>query len=219
MLKFHAVGNQKYTSHNLNEYKSFPGLDENYDEAFSHLSSFLFRYGLNEDTVFLDVGCGPMRMGRLLIPLLRPRHYCGLDPAADMVEIGLEEEIEKPYGKAFLRHKSPRFSHNSDFDLSVFDEKFDMILASQVFIHCGPEQLKVFLVSAKENLAYDGQVFLDIREDRFCVTPKKTWYNWCYEGASDQWVTYPRKMFKSIVSEHGFKARRINAVFWSLVLR
>jgi N-acetylglucosaminyl-diphospho-decaprenol L-rhamnosyltransferase len=113
----------------------------------------LLRHGLREEHRVLDIGCGSLRFGRLLIPFLLPERYCGLEPAEDRVREGLAREVEAVYGPELLSRKAPRFDANPSFDLEVFGERFDLLFAFSVFIHCGREQLEACLRSAAKVMA------------------------------------------------------------------
>ena len=64
--------------------------DQGHDPEFHRLGReqlvTLLEHGLTESSYLLDIGCGNLRGGRWLIPLLAPGHYCGIEPVPERVE-------------------------------------------------------------------------------------------------------------------------------------
>ena len=50
--------------------------------------SFLLRHGLKSSSTVLDLGCGPMRLGSVLIPLIQDGWYFGHDINPDTIAFG-----------------------------------------------------------------------------------------------------------------------------------
>jgi hypothetical protein len=76
----------------------------------------LLQEGLQPHSKVLDVGCGCLRGGYWFIHFLNPRCYFGIEPNREMLQVGLDHILEP--GLTDLA--GPSFSHNDDFDLSVF---------------------------------------------------------------------------------------------------
>jgi len=98
----------------------------------------LLEHGLVPTSVVADIGCGALRGGRWIIPLLEAGHYCGVEPNQAMVDRGLREFVDAD----IARLKSPRFSFNSDFDLSEFDVLFTHVLMRSIWTHCSKQQIE-----------------------------------------------------------------------------
>lgn len=107
---------------------------------------------LREFHYFLDVGCGSLRFGRLLIPYLLPGRYHGIEPEQWAVEDGIKHEL----GNDIIEIKQPRFDHNPDFDLSIFDQEFDFIWAQSIFSHSSFSQMEKCFFEAKKALSKNG---------------------------------------------------------------
>jgi len=108
--------------------------------------------GLREDHRVLDIGCGSLRVGRLLIPYLRPGNYVGVEPEGWLVEQGIREEL----GTDLVKIKRPRFEIAGDASGLGANERFDFALAQSIFSHTGPDLLAEWLQSASRHLNEDG---------------------------------------------------------------
>jgi hypothetical protein len=89
----------------------------------------------------LDVGCGALRGGWWLINFLRPGRYHGIEPNTTMLDGGKEVML----GPDLIEEKRPSFSTNAEFDFSVFDERFDFVIARSIWTHASLEQIKTML--------------------------------------------------------------------------
>lgn len=111
----------------------------------------LLKIGITPDSRVLDVGCGALRGGYWLIHFLKSNRYFGIEPNKEMLEAGkqllLEEEI--------IADKKPQFDHNETFDFSVFNEKFDFVVARSVWTHASKwhiqKMLDEFIVNTSPN--------------------------------------------------------------------
>lgn len=61
-------------------YRAFVGPLDRYDLLGAGQMALLYLLGLREHHRVLDFGCGSLRLGRLLIPYLRPGRYFGIEP-------------------------------------------------------------------------------------------------------------------------------------------
>jgi SAM-dependent methyltransferase len=161
-------------------YRAYVGRVENYDVVSALQFSLLTLLGLREYHQLLDVGCGSLRGGRLFIPYLLPGHYFGIEPNAWLIREGIAHEI----GADLIALKQPRFAHNEDFNLAVFDTRFDFILAQSIFSHAGPTQIRHGLASARRALkpggllvATFGERLADEAVDEW-VYPGLNFYRW-----------------------------------------
>ena len=189
------------------DYKDYVGPAHRWEAAGRERFRQLLAEGMTEQTRVLDVGCGSLRLGRLLIPFLAARSYCGLEPGREWLEAGLEHEVVATWGDALLEHKQPRFDHNGDFDLQVFGDTFDLIVAFAVFIHCGPEQLRIFLTNAAGVLRPGGRVLIDVNLDD--QTYQKGRHR-KYAHASNQKVRYAEADFLAPVRDTGWQHEELD---------
>jgi SAM-dependent methyltransferase len=137
---------------NGSEYRSHVGPSARYDLMGAIQFNLLTALGLREDHYLLDIGCGSLRAGRLFIPYLLPGRYFGIEPDDAILAQGIEREI----GHDAIRIKQARFDHNSDFNLSVFGETFDFVMAQSIFSHAHQAQVRQCLTEAKNVLKPTG---------------------------------------------------------------
>lgn len=114
---------------------------------------FLVAHGLRHNHIFLDVACGPLRLGQYLIPFLDEGHYFGLEAEPELVKYGINEELKFDLDMI----KAPRFGYGYDFDFS-FAKPFDYAIAQSLFTHLVPTDIKKCLVSLRKQ-AHDKSRF------------------------------------------------------------
>ena len=119
------------------------GPPEDFDTAGREQLVALLEHGLVPASTVADMGCGALRGGRWVIPLLEPGHYCGVEPNRSMVEAGLKNNLDPEV----LRLKCPRFSYNAEFDLSEFGTRFSHVLMRSVWTHASKRQIEASLNS------------------------------------------------------------------------
>lgn len=115
----------------------------------------LLKIGLHPGSKVLDVGCGALRGGYWIINFLSPNNYYGIEPNVEMLNVGKRVML----GEELLEEKKPSFDHNSDFDFSVFNSKFDFVVARSIWSHTSKSQIQKMLDSFVDNSNPDG-VFL-----------------------------------------------------------
>jgi SAM-dependent methyltransferase len=133
--------------------------------------NLLTTLGLRQYHSLLDIGCGSLRIGRLLIPYLNRGKYFGIEPAEWLVAEGIRQEL----GETVVQTKRPTFFF-SDSPETVVQAKvsFDFALAQSIFSHCGLDLIKGWLSSVSHSLAPDGVLlatFLSGEED----SPRTGW--------------------------------------------
>jgi cyclopropane fatty-acyl-phospholipid synthase-like methyltransferase len=114
---------------------------KNFDIAGRNLLINLIHQGLIPQSKVLDIGCGCMRGGYWLIHFLDRGGYFGIDPNEKLVNAGVRHILET----GLAEEKLPRFNYNGDFDLAVFGEKFDFMVAFSIWTHCPKEYIQTML--------------------------------------------------------------------------
>ena len=133
-------------------YRAFVGPTEYYDALASNQFAMLCESGLREEHAVLDIGCGSLGAGRLLMMYLLPGRYFGIEPERWLVEAGIREEV----GREFVRMKQPVFDHNAEFNLGVFRRQFDYLLGQAIFTHTAKNQLEKCFAEARRVLNPKG---------------------------------------------------------------
>lgn len=112
----------------------------------------LVNLGLRDTHYLLDIGCGSLRAGKLLIPYLNYGRYVGIEPKLTLVQAGISEEMgyETPmaFGATMEGPKGSLFWDISNFDLSYTGLKYDFILAHSIFTHAPRVMIEKCLVEA-----------------------------------------------------------------------
>lgn len=128
---------------------------------------FLIAQGLRPEHRFLDVGCGALRLGQLLIPYLNEGRYFGLEPAEDLVKAGRAREVPD----FIFEMKKPAFAHNATFD-AAFCGGFDVALAQSIFTHLTLEDIELAFTNLLKHAAPDARFYFTFHEGGDEKNPK-----------------------------------------------
>lgn len=153
-------------------YRAFVGPPDQYDVMGATQFALLCALGLREGHRVLDIGCGSLRGGRLLITYLAPGGYTGLEPNRWLVEEGIETQL----GQDALALKEPTFLYNDTFDVSELDP-FDFVIAQSIATHTGPQMTRALFSSVSRALAPGGLAAI-------------TFAQWQRDAVTEGWV-YP----------------------------
>jgi len=183
-------------------YRAFVGPPERYGPVSLNQLCLLQEWGLQETDCVLDMGCGSLRLGRLLIPFLLPGGYFGVEPNAWLIEAGLEREL----GRSALDIKRPTFGHAEDFNCAAFgDGRFDFIMMQSIITHTGWRQTQTLLHSAARALKPDGLLLFSILREYSETLPEPAW---TYPGC----VAYPRAWLLDAAASAGLLAVELD--YW-----
>jgi len=133
-------------------YMAYVGPPAQYDFMGATQFRLLCTLGLRAHHDLLDVGCGSLRAGRLLMTYLDEGHYFGIEPNEWLIEDAINNQI----GGDLIRIKKPRFDHNSEFATDVFAQQFDYIVAQSIFSHAGPRLIETALANFRRSLKPEG---------------------------------------------------------------
>jgi SAM-dependent methyltransferase len=136
------------------DYRAAIGPRDRYDIISAMTFGLLTSLGLRDTHRLLDIGCGSLRNGRLLIPYLNPGHYVGIEPARWLVEYGIRHET----GHDLIEVKRPLFIYGGSGALLDQQEiePFDFAVAQSVFSHCYPDLLEDWITHTAGHLQKDG---------------------------------------------------------------
>lgn len=172
-------------------YRAFIGDPANYDLIAATTFNLLTTLGLRDHHRVLDVGCGSLRNGRLLIPYLACSGYVGIEPNEWLVREGMVKET----GEDIIRLKEARFSYRTDCQELQADERFDVVLMQSILSHCGEDLVRHWLAEITPFLSEQGAIIA-------------TWVRgqensgeggWLYPGL----VRFTDERFKQLVEDAG----------------
>jgi SAM-dependent methyltransferase len=191
-------------------YRAFVGYPGKYDVVAAMQFNLLTFLGLREQHRLLDVGCGSLRAGRLLIPYLLPDRYYGIEPEQWLVEEGLRHET----GHELIQLKRAKLAYRSDFKLTCFGVDFDFILAQSIFSHAGSGDVRLCLKEAAACLRPEGLLVASFVLDKKNYTGSEWVYPTC--------VGYTESGFKQMAAEAGLACQLIdwphpNAQSWAVL--
>ncbi len=173
-------------------YRAFVGPPEDYDLVAAMAFGLLTTLGLRQQHHVLDIGCGSLRVGRLLLPYLNRKCYTGLEPNAWLVSDGISREV----GRDQIAIKQPRFTYEEDARALIAEGlRYDFVLAQSIFSHCGPDLLASWVSQVSELLTDQGALVATfIESDADNRTP-----GWIYPEC----VSYQRSTLAALSSRHG----------------
>jgi cyclopropane fatty-acyl-phospholipid synthase-like methyltransferase len=133
-------------------YRAYVGPPVDYDLVSAMVFNLLTSIGLRQHHRVLDIGCGSLRVGRLLIPYLNPGNYFGVEPNQWLVDAGIEKEI----GEDLVRIKAPTFSFKTSLEYFKNPLKLDYAIAQSIFSHCGQDLIAGWLSQISSHLHDKG---------------------------------------------------------------
>ena len=135
------------------QYRAYVGPPEDYDLIAAMAFNLLTTLGLRQHHSLLDLGCGSLRIGRLLIPYLNRERYFGVEPNKWLVDEGIKREL----GETLVQIKRPTFFFSDSPDtIAQAETAFDFALAQSIFSHCGLDLIKGWLSAISHSLAPGG---------------------------------------------------------------
>jgi SAM-dependent methyltransferase len=113
---------------------------------------YLLRHGLRPADRVLEIGCGNLRAGRLLIGYLRPGNYYGIDISPDVLLSAAAEVASRG-----LQDQLPRLALVQDLTLAFLPAgHFTVVHANSVFTHCPIEIIDECMAHVGRVLAPGG---------------------------------------------------------------
>ena len=117
--------------------RAYVGNPSDWDLVPAMTFSLLAALGMRDRHRVLDVGCGCLRIGRLLIPYLQKGGYAGVEPNLWQTTFGMLEEV----GPDVAARKLPVFAH-SCAELDPTTRRFDFAVAHSILSHTGADMFE-----------------------------------------------------------------------------
>jgi hypothetical protein len=133
-------------------YRSYVGIPAHYDLTAASTFSMLMLLGLRQHQRLVDIGCGSLRTGRLLIPYLNPGSYLGVEPDEWLVREGIRHEL----GADISKVKRPRFLVTYVPEALSQQPPSHFVPANSIFSHASQPQIREWLRSLARHLTPYG---------------------------------------------------------------
>jgi SAM-dependent methyltransferase len=157
-------------------YRAYVGPPQDYDLIAAATFGLATSLGVRQHHRVLDVGCGSLRVGRLLIPYLNAGNYCGIEPNRWLVEEGIRHET----GLDLVRIKRPRFHFAASTEGMPDDGPFDVAIAQSIFSHCGLDLVVGWLMDVAPRLTSRGFLLATFLPSPTSSPPAGTTRGWLY---------------------------------------
>ncbi|WP_283176878.1 class I SAM-dependent methyltransferase [Gemmobacter sp. 24YEA27] len=103
-----------------------------WEETALHQMQVILDEGLTRQDHFLDIGCGCLRLGHMLVPWLDPGHYWGTDASRALMLRGYAEELTP---EARSRLPEEQLIEDNSFRFPGLPETITFALCWGVFTH------------------------------------------------------------------------------------
>lgn len=180
-------------------WKAWVGPPEEYGNIGAYQFDFLRRKGLEREHTLLDIGCGSLRLGCILIGWLECGNYYGVEPETDILMDGIKEHFPFVDGKSLA--EAGNFSSRADFEYNdLKNASMDFIVAFSIFTHATPKEVQACLRTVRRLLKPEGRFFATHVD-----------WGWDYDGAKG-WVapdciSYKKETLHMWAKEAGLVSR------------
>ena len=178
-------------------YRAYVGPAEDYDMISAMVFNLITCLGLRQHHKVLDIGCGSLRTGRLLIPYLNKNNYIGVEPNKWLVNDGITNEL----GTSILKTKKPTFLFKDSIDSYDF-MGCDYAIAQSIFSHCSIDLIDKWLFDIEKHLAENGILLATFLVGKQDFKGK----GWVYPDC----VEYEVKTIAGIAQKNNFYFKLIN---------
>jgi len=170
-------------------YRAYVGPPQDYDLISAMVFNLLTSAGLRQHHRLLDVGCGSLRVGRLLIPYLNAGNYVGVEPNEWLVKDGILNEL----GRDLIKIKRPRFSYKTS--LEEFNEslELDFAVAQSIFSHTSAQLTKDWLAQISKHLKDSGAFFATFIQGEEDFDGEGWVYPGCVNFTSDSMAAFAQE--------------------------
>jgi SAM-dependent methyltransferase len=198
------VGRVRYPA-----YKYGVGPPEMYETLGLYQFELLKACGLRPNHSLLDIGCGSLRAGKFFVRYLDRANYVGIEPNRKILEEGIKHNLDQ----RTTEEKSPTFSHDEQFTLTVFNRRFDFLLAHSILTHAPQHQIERCLAEAQQVVTATSLFFANYNKGGSDYSGA----NWIspgghHDGHFHGAVTYTFACISSLARKVGFQCAELNVV-------
>jgi SAM-dependent methyltransferase len=193
---------QHLNSGSPDHYRAYVGVPEDYDLISAMNFNLLICFGLKETHRVLDIGCGSLRNGRLLIPYLDKGNYYGVEPNEWLIKDGIKNEI----GESILEIKKPKFSF-TDHVPDNFNN-FDFMFAHSIFTHTGIDLFEKYIESLSTKIKSKGiLLFTFVMNEKWQGLIKgEEFKGWLYPNCT----SFKTETLENVAKKNNFYSKLIN---------
>ena len=185
--------NSRNTEVREDHYRAYVGPPQYFDIVAAMTFNLLTCLGLRSNHRLLDIGCGSLRVGRLLIPYLEAGNYIGADPNDWLINDALQNEI----GFDVLEIKKPRFIIDDNLNKEIEFLNIDFAIAQSVFSHGSLKINEDWIASTASHLNNNGILLATYFRDVNDYEGNE----WVYPG----YTTFRNQTMKNLVEKYGLK--------------
>lgn len=190
-------------------YRAYVAVPADYDLTAASTFNLLTLLGLRQQHRLVDVGCGSLRTGRLLIPYLNAGNYLGIEPNEWLVRDGISHEL----GQGIFDAKQPRFLYTAEPAVLDREPPSHFALANSIFSHAALPQIRQWLDHLAPHLTSYGALvatYVAGAEDHAGL-------EWVYPAC----VTYRTETMRALAESTGFHFttlpwRHLHGQTWAL---
>lgn len=144
------------------------GFRGQWDEHRRFQFDFAKRMGLQPSHRFIEIGCGPLTLGLLIMGYLDAGRYVGVDVRPEVLNLSWQQ-----VGKAGLSSKNPRLLISRSFGVDELpgDARADMMWSFSVLYHLTDELVDQLFAQVAARLAPGGAYYANINP----VQDESTW--------------------------------------------
>jgi len=180
------------------QYRAFVGPPRDYDLISAMVFNLLTCLGLRQHHKVLDIGCGSLRCGRLLIPYLNKGNYFGVEPNKWLVDDGVKNEI----GQDMVSIKQPSFSYANTLGDYVTKLDLDYVFAQSIFSHCGKDIIEGWFGEVSKHICEKGMFLITF----WAGNRDFKHLGWVYPGC----VRYKLESMEQMANSAGFSFTTLN---------
>lgn len=159
---------------------------------------YILSQGLQPEHVLLDIACGSLRSGVHFINYLDPGNYQGMEKEAELIRLGVENEL----GAEINAAKKPEFVISDSFEFGKLSKQPDYALAQSLFTHLPPALIELCFAKLRQVIKAYGVFYATYHEVKKArKNPDKP--------HAHGFFAYTRRQMEEFGINHGWQAEYI----------